>query len=640
MLERLGSVNLPALAISVAFVLGMLVLHRLVEPFLSHRTPALHTHGWVGVGLAALFAAYLFVAIAFEPQVFGSPYRTFLQRYSVPLQFVLILLCAYITLYAVRKIQVLQTTANKWNLLEIAWIALMVCLSVYAAYKPNVLNGNGGNLYHFHAYFNSIYHLFHGRPFSGEITSIYGHYAFFFLPFHKITQIIGRNNEVLLVLMVLAALQGISVLLYAYVLRILIDNRFLRILGLMSVCMAPLSLEDTLYVQTYPHRTFPYAVMVALLTLWYSKKEKRRFITAAGYLASAVILIWSTECGVICAVTWAALHCCAAIQEKGLLPWAKVAAHFGALFTSIAGGYALTCLLNLLCGGAWIPVREFLFPLMTDSYMTGFLEEPLAAFPAAWVPITATLLYFLGIGLSGTVLCTRYPEKEPSFAVYFAMGVLGLGTLTYAFNRPTYGNFYIILPLMSVLMCLLVQRNRSLLCSYMENGISTAKDFSLWDGFCGGIGTVLLSVLLLLGVFATTNYGAMQQKRQPYRDYYSIEFMQDWLTETASPENFTAIGRGSLEICASLGWENGFPVMDYSDITINPAHLAYADSLLESLDDQCVLFEASAYQTHEESGLPGLDHFLENHIQTETMFPPSEVSDLSFYYFVPVSYVS
>ena len=132
----------------------------------------------------------------------------------------------------------------------------------------------------------------------------------------------------------------------------------------------------------------------------------------------------------------------------------------------------------------------------------------------------------------------------------------------------------------------------------------------------------------------------MQQKRQPYRDFYSIEFMQDYLVQTASPENFTAIGRGALEICATLGWNNGFPVMDYSDITINPAHLAYADKLLESLDDQCVLFEASAYQTHEESGLPGFEHFLANHIQTETMFPPSEVSDLSFYYFVPVSYVS
>lgn len=547
----------------------------------------------------------------------------------------LILLCTGIVLCMVRRSRILEAGASKWDLLEIAFIALLICLSTYAAYMPNVLNGDSWNLYHFHAYFNSIYQLFHGHPFSEGITSIYGHYAFFFLPFYQIMQLIGRNNEVLLVMMVLAALQGISVLLYAYVLRTFVQNRLLRILGLVIACLAPVSMQYFIYVQAYPQRTFPYAVMAALLAFWYSKKEKRRFITAAGYLASAVIVIWSTECGVVCALTWAALHCCAAIQEKGFLPWVKVGTHLGALLVSVVGGYVFTCCLNLLCGGAWIPVREFLFPLMTKSYMVGILEKPPASFPAAWVPITATLLYFLGIGLSDTVFCTRRPEKSSNAAVFFAMGVLGLGTFTYSFNRPTHDNFYTMLPLMSVLMCLLVQRNLPQICSLLKNGISHVKTLSLWDGFCSGMGTILLSVMLLLGIFGATNYGNMQYQRLPYRDDYSIEFMKDYLVQTASPENFTAIGHGALETCAALGWDNGFPVMDYSDIIVDPAHLAYADGLLESLDDQCVLFEAYAYREHEESGLPGFEHFLENHIQTETMIPPSEVSGLTFYYFVP-----
>lgn len=638
MQERFGSVNLPALAAAVAVFVGMLILQRPAARFGLGRGsgPARRKSGFVGVGLAALFAVYLLVCTILETELSGAgAERTFLHRYPVLLRCALILLCAGIALYPVQKSRVLETGAAKWNRMEIAFIALLVCLSAYAAYMPNVLNGNSGNLYHFHAYFNSIYQLFHKQFFFEGITSIYGHYAFFFLPLYKIAQAIGLHNEVMLVMLALASLQGISVLLYAYVLRVFIQNRFLRILGLAAVCMAQVSLQQYIYIQVYPHRTFPYAVMAALLALWFSKKDRRLFICVIGYLASAIIVIWSTECGIVCALTWAALHCCAAIQKNGSFPWVKVCAHFIALFASVAGGYMLTCCLNLLCGGAWISIREFIFPLMTKSYMTGFLEKPLAAFPSAWVPITATLLYFLGIGLSDTVLCTRQPGKTSASAVSFALGVLGLGTLTYTFNRPAYGNFYIMLPLMSILMCLLVQRTVPQLCLFLENGIPKANKLSLWDGLRGGIGAVLLSVLLLLGILGMTNYGAAQEKRLPYRDLYSLEYMKVFFAQMTSPEDCTAIGRGALEICAALGWDNGLPVMDYSDITIDPAHLAYADNLLASLDGKCVLFEASAFALHETGGMPGFEHFLEHHIQAETIIPPSEVSDLSFYYFVP-----
>lgn len=636
MLERFGAVNLPALAMAVALCMVLLIFFGWVGPLFSGRARVRHG-GVFGMGLAALFAGYLLIATILQHYTFGAG-RNFLDRYPLLLRIVLIGLCAGIALSVVQKYRLLQTENSRWNLLETAVIVLLVLLSFYAAYKPNVLNVGGGNLYHFHAYFNSIYQLFHGQYFFEGLTSIYGHYAFFFLPLYKIMRLlVGAHNEMLLVIMALAALHAVSVLLYAYVLRVFIRNRLVRILGLAAVCAAQLSMESNLYVQTYPHRTFPYAVLAALLALWFSKKDKRRLIGMLGYAVCAVIVVWSTECGAVCAVTWAALHCCAALHEKGLLPWARVLAHLGALGASLAGGYVLTCCFNLLCGGAWIPVPEFLFPLMTESYMTGFLEEPLDAFPAAWAPIAATLLCFLGLGLSGTVLCTRRPEQEPSAAVYFALGVLGLGTLTYAFNRPTYGNFYIMLPLMAVLMCLLVQQSLPRIRSLLENGIPPGKTLSLWEGFCGGAGVTLLSVLLLLGIFSAANYGAMQEKRQPYRDLYSLEYMREYCEQTASPEEFTAVGRGALEICASRGWDNVLPVMDYSDITISPKHLAYADSLLAALDDQCVLFEVSAFETHEESGLPGFRHFMQHHTQTETVVPPSEVSDLLFYYFVPAA---
>lgn len=34
--------------------------------------------------------------------------------------------------------------------------------------------------YHGHAYFNSVYNIYQGMPYTHNVTSIYGHYALFF----------------------------------------------------------------------------------------------------------------------------------------------------------------------------------------------------------------------------------------------------------------------------------------------------------------------------------------------------------------------------------------------------------------------------------------------------------------------------
>lgn len=639
MLRRFGAVNLIALALAVAVFLLLLLLLRPAQRWaVPERLGA--GKGRLGLGLAACFALFLLLSVGNETHVFDAmAKRTFLHRYPLWLQCAVILLCAAVCLRLVRGSRVLEADGAREDRTERLVLVLLAGLVAYAAYTPNVFNASSGNLYHFHAYFNSIYQLFHGRAFHSGMTSIYGHYAFFFLPLRAALRCVGVHNEVRIVILALAALQGLSVLLYGYALRVFLKNRFVRLLSLAAVCAAPLSLESGVYVQTFPHRTFPYAVMAALLALWYQRGArpgaKRRGLCAAGYAFCALAVVWSTECGVVCALTWAALHCCSAIQEKGLRPWARVPAHLAAAAASAAGGYALTCCLNLLAGGGWIPVREFLFPMMTEQYMTGFLEVPLPAGPAAWMPITAALLFFLGLGVSGTALYSAQPQKSPASAVCFALAVLGLGTLTYAFNRPAYGNFYTMLPLTALLMGLQVQLALPHLRALLQSDAPARRALPFAQGLAGGLGAVALSVLMLLGLYAWANYGAAQEKRQPFRDEYSMECLRAFLSETAPRERFTAVGRGALEICASMGWDNGLPAMDYSDITIAPEHLAYADELLAGLDGQDVLFEESALQAHADAGLPGYRHFLECHVLAEEVPIPGEVSDLKLFYFVP-----
>lgn len=62
--------------------------------------------------------------------------------------------------------------------LRIVIVIALCALLAWGKYLPNVLN-EGGTLHHFHAYFNSIYNVAQGIPFSEEYTGIYGHHAFF-----------------------------------------------------------------------------------------------------------------------------------------------------------------------------------------------------------------------------------------------------------------------------------------------------------------------------------------------------------------------------------------------------------------------------------------------------------------------------
>ena len=65
----------------------------------------------------------------------------------------------------------------------IIWLtyAALVVLIFYCMYTPNIYGrGEQGDNYHAHAYFNSVYNVYQGVPYTHNVTSIYGHYGLFF----------------------------------------------------------------------------------------------------------------------------------------------------------------------------------------------------------------------------------------------------------------------------------------------------------------------------------------------------------------------------------------------------------------------------------------------------------------------------
>lgn len=193
------------------------------------------------------------------------------------------------------------------------------------------------------------------------------------------------------------------------------------------------------------------------------------------------------------------------------------------------------------------------------------------------------------------------------------------------------------MPLMSLAMGMIVQSalpgDPSLGQAAARNSLSFARTLR------GGVGLVTLCVLFLTSTLCVANFGARQIDGQRFRDEYSMMRMSDVILE-GLPKDFetAAMGRGAVEIFASLGLDTIVHVMDYSDITIDPDDFVYADDQLAQLEGKGP-DDLLRQHGHAPRGEPrGYRSFMETHTFAGTITPPSEVEELVFEYYVPVGY--
>lgn len=130
--------------------------------------------------------------------------------------------------------------------------------------------------YHGHAYFNSVYNIYQGMPYTHNVTSIYGHYALFF----KIPLKLFHGDFRAFVMML--AMVGTFAHVCAFLtLQLLVESRVLRIAGALAVAFPILGMRGGYYWQVWPHR-----VVFPMILLLYGavilKKNYRGFISTAG----------------------------------------------------------------------------------------------------------------------------------------------------------------------------------------------------------------------------------------------------------------------------------------------------------------------------------------------------------------------
>lgn len=458
---------------------------------------------------------------------------------------------------------------------------ILTAVTAYCYYTPDYFVRGYSDRLHADAYYNSIYNVMQGSPYTENTTSIYGHYGILFkLPM----KILG--GDFIDYILLLCILGGLCTLAMCLALHFTVKNNLLRILGTISMTLPVLAMRGGYYWQLWPHRILFMSLLLCFGAICIRFRKLNRFTCCIGYLISLLGVLWNTESGIFCAVAWAGFwilkHLCenrwkfTSVIRTGVI-------HLAGILLCFLGAWGLVNLYNIACGGTSNSIREFLFPLMNDSYMTDLLRVDLTQFPSAYMAVIGLLFLAAAWGLSHMALlnrncpCTPFAAALPCFA--FSASVLTMGQMSYYMNRAAYHNLDI-----SHLPCIL------LICMLAEQGMHLMKEFRFkkWKGFSPAqmfqcaFTAVSLGLLTALATGTIVQSGYNLDLKEEFRDKEEIHYFAGTIASSI-PENTYAFGIGVSEIYSMIRWDTGCYTLDFADLSVRPS---VADYVIEDIKEK------------------------------------------------------
>ena len=451
----------------------------------------------------------------------------------------------------------------------------------YTCYTPAVFNYGSSNRLHTNAYYNSIYNVLHGALYTEYTTSIYGHYG---ILYRWPMKILGGDFVDFILLN--ALLQALCFLAMFWALHLLVKNNLLRVLGAVAMTFPYLTMRGGYYWQLWPHRILFMSLMIAWGAWCVRYRKLNRITCILGYLISMLAVLWNTESGVFCAVAWAAFWILKYLCEKEWKPAGIVITgicHAAGVIFSFLGAYGIVNLYNRIHGGEWNSLREFLFPLMTTSYMDDLLRVDLPQFPSAYMPVLGLLCLAVAWGISHMRIFHKGEREEQ--AVYlvpctaFFVGVLTLGQMSYFINRASYHNLDIVHLPAVWLMCVLAERGMTFI---KEFRIREYKKYFLTELMQGAFSAVTLGLLVTLVTGTAVQYGFNADIKTQFHNKKDIH---DFAAHIAAniPENTYAFGIGTAELYSMLRWYTQCYTLDFADISVRPQ---VADNVINDIREK------------------------------------------------------
>lgn len=561
--QKLGNENMMFYGVFLlSFVLVFLAANTILKSreFSLPQKPAVK---WTAAGIGLLFGIWFLIKLLLnEEKSMGmvlslGVVETFLwQRIPVFIDILVVAAVAVILLWFWKKEE-----RQRGNLFFYGFYLLVSAAAGYSLYMPNYLQADP---LHGHAYYTSIYSVVHGRAYDDLFTSIYGHYALFF---RWPMKLLGNGN-IREVSAMTALIGGISVFLALWAMHQYIKSSRVRILGALSIGLPVIALRLENYWQVQPLR-----VVFTCLFLFYGalyNRKKFRGGQTLGYALAMMAIIWNTETGVVCAISWAAFLCYEYLEKKEWKSFQAllfVAGQLLAAGASFAGAVVTVNLYNLIHGGVWNRVATFLYPLLKEEYMTGYLRTDLPDFVSAYMLVLAL---FLG-GVVWSLTGHRFFRGKQGggtreiHSFVFLASVLGLGQVTYYMNRAEYFNLDLIHVLVTVLLCIFLDQSLPGWRRFWEKQGGEAG----WKEWGKCVAAILLTLILTaisLGTIIQGVYQAEKRQELGFRDMDSAyEFLA--LLQQDLPINTFAFGQGVPELYGLMSWDTRCHVIDFSDRT-------------------------------------------------------------------------
>ena len=471
----------------------------------------------------------------------------------------------------------------------IVWLTYLVLtvLILYSMYTPNIFGrGELSDSYHGHAYFNSVYNIYQGMPYTHNVTSIYGHYALFFKIPLKLFH--GDFRAFVMMLAMVGTLAHVCAFL---TLQLLVESRVLRIAGALAVAFPILGMRGGYYWQVWPHR-----VVFPMILLLYGavilKKNYRGFIsTAVGYLICLLAVLWNTETGIFLAISWAAMYVSRYFSENrvkiGKL-LINTAAHSVGIVFSILGAYGVVNLYNVLKHSPVNSLEDFLVPLLSSNYMEGVLHLDMPLYPCAYMAVITLFLMGTSVGLSGWF----QKEKRQCWKreLVFLLSVGALGCMVYYMNRPAYHNLDCIALPAVILSAYFGQHG----LTFIRN--KEWKNFgkiSLAHVFRAGVGLICAAAVLAMSTGTVLQFSQNSQIKENFHNMEDFEELAAQVAEMV-PENTPAFGINIPEIYSLLHRRTECFTMDFSDMLVRSDSLKELKDQLEHAEVRGAFTEKSS----------------------------------------------
>lgn len=522
-----------------------------------------------------------------ELNLFDAPDKSGLQYHQCEVLTLLFMACAFISVVYIietsRRDAIIHSKVYFWGI-----VLIVVLVNAYILYTPNVFSAYY-NLYHGDAYFNSVYRAMRGVPRSSVNTGIYGCYGIIIAP---LVLILGGTIKSFYI--AIGIIGAISILSIAFALDTFVKTPIIKVIGVVALPIMIMSFQWGVYPQLNPQRLLFSSILIAYLTYLYKYNKDNIKYTILGYVISMFSIMWSTEIGIICTLTFATYTIYKSLVKYSLLQLKLYIDIFLNLIASIITLFAsifVIGVINIIMGGSWISFNDFLFPLLSKSYMVDTLVIKLPYGLTAWIFVIAVFFAFLVNSLMKTKLSPLRIQATAKDNAFFGIAVLGIGQITYYINRAAYGNLSVSYYIEILLACILADWCLSNYKLHKE------EHTILIHNIFRAASYIILTTLVIVTFGGISNSFNVENSKDELhiREYDKVECFAKQI-EAEIPPNTIAIGCGVAEIYSCLGWDCGYYPIDFSDLGTLPSVADYLNNELSNLSQPVLLDEKSLEQ--------------------------------------------